>query len=331
MSSDATPRMGLAILPPTPAQPQVTHNEALHQIDALTDICLLGKFVNAPPASPSDGDTYLLGGAPTGAWSGQAWKLAYCLDGGWRFFAPFNGLRAYVAASNAFLVYQGSAWIDATALISASEVSIASAATCDLGAAGSLFVAVTGTTAITSLGTGVNLLRHVRFAGALILTHNAASLVLTSGATRVTGAGDNAAYVSDASGNWRELFYQRASLAAQAAEIQSAFTALTVTQNAGSISLYARRTNGVGTSATAIGDPSLGEVFAMVSGADSGSNRFQDTLKWSYSNFKVVDSLNIYGTPTARTYTLAGDTLRLQMASGSYDVQVSGWRTPETH
>ncbi len=331
MSSDATPRLNLAVLPPTPAQPQVTHNEALHQIDALTDICLLGKFANTPPATPSDGDTYLLGGAPTGVWSGQAYKLAYCLDGGWRFFAPFNGLRAYVAASHAFLVYLNGAWLDANALIAAGEAAIASAATCDLGAAGSLFVAITGTTTITSLGAGANLLRFVRFAGALTLTHNATSLILKIGASRVTGAGDTAAYVSDASGNWREIFYQRASLAAQAADIQSAFSALTVTQNGGSVSLYARRTNGVGASATAISDPSLAEVFAMVSGADSGSNRFQDTLKWSYSNFKVVDSLNILGAPAARTYTLSGDTLRLQMASGTYDVQVSGFRTTETH
>jgi hypothetical protein len=117
MSSDATPRMNLAVLPPTPAQPQVTHNEALHQIDALTDICLLGQFVNTPPASPADGDTYLLGGAPTGAWSGQSWKLAYCLDGGWRFFAPFNGLRATVAASCRLLVYLGGNWIDASTLV----------------------------------------------------------------------------------------------------------------------------------------------------------------------------------------------------------------------
>jgi hypothetical protein len=101
----------------TPAQPQVTHNEALHQIDALTDICLLGQFVSAPPASPADGDTYLLGGAPTGAWSGQAGKLAYCLDGGWRFFTPFNGLRATVPANHGFLVYLGGSWIDANMLV----------------------------------------------------------------------------------------------------------------------------------------------------------------------------------------------------------------------
>ncbi len=213
MSSDATPRMGLAILPPTPAQPQVTHNEALHQIDALTDICLLGQFVDTPPASPADGDTYLLGGAPTGAWSGQAYKLAYCLDGGWRFFAPFNGLRATVATSKTCLVYQGGGWTDANALISANEVSVASAATCDLGAAGSLFVAVTGSTTITSFGAGANLLRHVRFAGALTLTHNATSLILLGGASRVTAAGDCALYSSDGAGNWRERFYQAAASA----------------------------------------------------------------------------------------------------------------------
>jgi hypothetical protein len=210
MSSDATPRLNIAVLPPTPAQPQVTHNEALVTIDALTDICLLGQFINAPPVSPSDGDTYLLGGAPTGVWSGQAYKLAYCLDGGWRFLAPFNGLRAYVAATRAFLVYLNGAWLDANALIGAAETSIASAATCDLGAAGALCVAITGTTPITSFGSGANLLRLVRFAGALTLTYNATSLILPGGASIVTTAGDTALLSSDGSGNWRCRDYMRA-------------------------------------------------------------------------------------------------------------------------
>jgi hypothetical protein len=329
--SDNTPRLGLGQMVDGQELDALAINDALIALDALTDICFLGQFINTPPSSPADGDMYLLGGAPTGVWTGYAYKIAYCIDGAWRFFAPFNGLRAFVAPSNGFLVYDAGVWTDANALISAHEVSIASAATCDLAAAASLFVQVTGATAITSLGSGTNLLRFVRFAGALTLTHNATSLILRSGASRVTAAGDTAAYASDNSGNWRELFYQRSGAAAAAADLQTAFTALTVTQNNAMIALYARKTTGVGATATAISDSSLSEVFATVTGADASSNRFQDTLKWSYSNFKVVDSLNIYGAPAARAYSLAGDTLMLQMASGSYDINVAGFRTNDTH
>ena len=207
--SDETPRLKLAQLVSMQEMNDVTWNEALAQLDALVDLCLLGQYVNAPPANPQDGDAYLVGAAPTGAWSGYAYKIASCLDGAWRFYTPFNGLRAYVTATGALIAYLGGQWVDWNSLISANEVSIASASACDLGAAGSLFVQITGTTAITSFGTAANRLRFVRFAGALTLTHNAASLILLGGASRTTAAGDVGIYASDASGNWRERSYFR--------------------------------------------------------------------------------------------------------------------------
>jgi hypothetical protein len=208
--SDETPRLHLAQLVSLQELNAVTWNEALAQLDALVDLCLLGQYVNTPPAGPSDGDAYLIGGAPTGTWSGYAYKIAARLDGAWRFHTPFNGLRAYVTTTGAFIVYLNGTWTDWNSLISASETSIASAATCDLGAAGSLFVQITGNTAITSFGTGTNKLRFVRFAQGLTLTHNATSLVLLGGANRTTAAGDVGVYASDASGNWRERGYFRA-------------------------------------------------------------------------------------------------------------------------
>jgi hypothetical protein len=208
--SDETPRLRLAQLVSLQELNAVTWNEALAQLDALADLCLGGQYVNTPPAGPSDGDAYLVGGAPTGAWSGQPYKIASCLDGAWRFHTPFNGLRAYVTATGAFIVYVNGNWLDWNSLISASEASIASAATCDLGAAGSLFVQITGTTAITSFGTGANKLRFVRFAQGLTLTHNATSLILLGGVSRTTADGDVGVYASDTSGNWRERSYWRA-------------------------------------------------------------------------------------------------------------------------
>ncbi|MEQ9634596.1 MAG: hypothetical protein RLW68_00780 [Devosia marina] len=90
-------------------------------------------------------------------------------------------------------------------------VDVASATTCDIGAAASPNVNITGTTTITGFGTktaGVK--RYVKFAGALTLTHNATSLILPGAANITTAAGDTAALVSEGSGNWRMLWYQRA-------------------------------------------------------------------------------------------------------------------------
>jgi hypothetical protein len=111
--SDETARLKLAQLVSLQELNAVTWNEALAQLDALVDLCLKGRFVDAPPSAPADGDAYLVGGAPTGAWSGYAYKIAACLDGGWRFYTPYNGLKAWCAADKTLLVYCDGLWSDA--------------------------------------------------------------------------------------------------------------------------------------------------------------------------------------------------------------------------
>jgi hypothetical protein len=88
---------------------------------------------------------------------------------------------------------------------------IASAATTALSTATAAYVHVTGTTTITALGTvQAGTRRIVVFDGALLLTHNATSLILPTGANITTAAGDVAVFVSEGSGNWRCVGYTRA-------------------------------------------------------------------------------------------------------------------------
>lgn len=89
--------------------------------------------------------------------------------------------------------------------------SIASATTTDLSTVATIGATITGTTTITSLGTGANLLRVVKFSGALTLTHNATTLILPGGANITTAADDTAILLSDGSGNWTCVSYQKAS------------------------------------------------------------------------------------------------------------------------
>jgi uncharacterized cupin superfamily protein len=91
------------------------------------------------------------------------------------------------------------------------EADVASATTTDIGAASSMKVRVTGTTTVVSFGTTINVLRLVRFADILTLTHNGTSLILPGAANITTAAGDTAIFASDASGNWRCYDYERAS------------------------------------------------------------------------------------------------------------------------
>ena len=90
---------------------------------------------------------------------------------------------------------------------------IASAATTNLGAVEGLFHDITGTTTITSFGTvRAGVWKILKFEGALQITHNATSMILLGGANRTVGVGDIGIYISEGSGNWREVAYFDASV-----------------------------------------------------------------------------------------------------------------------
>jgi microcystin-dependent protein len=90
------------------------------------------------------------------------------------------------------------------------EAVIASATTTNILAAGTEFVAVSGTATITSFGTGANQKRFVRATGAFTLTHNATSLILPGGQNIKAASGDTFIVISDASSNCRVYAYMRA-------------------------------------------------------------------------------------------------------------------------
>lgn len=89
-------------------------------------------------------------------------------------------------------------------------VTLASAATTDIGAQNALAVEITGTTTITSFGTSYNGPRFLRFTGALTLTHNSTSLNLPGAANITTVAGDTAiAFPNLALNGWNVVQFQR--------------------------------------------------------------------------------------------------------------------------
>lgn len=93
----------------------------------------------------------------------------------------------------------------------APPVTIASAATVDIGAAASNIINVTGTTTITSFGTiAAGAVRIVNFSGSLILTYNATSLILPGGTSIATAANDVGVFQSLGSGNWKCVSYSQA-------------------------------------------------------------------------------------------------------------------------
>lgn len=97
------------------------------------------------------------------------------------------------------------------AINEAAPVVLASAGTVAIGAAASNNVTITGVTTITAFDTvAAGVVKRVKFTGVLLLTYNAASLVLPGAANITTQAGDEAVFRSLGAGNWECITYTRA-------------------------------------------------------------------------------------------------------------------------
>ena len=112
-----TVRLGLPFTVASQAQKEVTHNESLELLDALVQAAAVTVGDDTPPGSPAAGDCYVVGDTPTGAWVGQAQKLAYYTTG-WNFIAPWPGLTVWVATPGTLYTYDGSAWGESVATVS---------------------------------------------------------------------------------------------------------------------------------------------------------------------------------------------------------------------
>ena len=107
---DTTPNLSLPYIAAAQAQKHVTHNEALRALDAVVQLMVLDKDLSAPPGSPAEGARYIVAASPTGAWAGQAGRIAAWQDGAWAFYAPREGWLAWVADEDGLYVWSGTAW-----------------------------------------------------------------------------------------------------------------------------------------------------------------------------------------------------------------------------
>lgn len=112
-TSDASPRWGLPFLFSGQSQKEIFHNEAIFLLDSLISPYVLGEADDPAPLSPSHGNCWIIGAAPTGDFAEKPGWLAIWSENGWRFMEPCRGLRVFDAAANCCRVYEGVAWTDA--------------------------------------------------------------------------------------------------------------------------------------------------------------------------------------------------------------------------
>jgi hypothetical protein len=73
-------------------------------------------------ALPTTGVAYIIGGSPTGAWSGHATKIAQWTGSAWNILTPAEGWTAYNQALDATYVYN-SGWVSQAGAIITSGTS----------------------------------------------------------------------------------------------------------------------------------------------------------------------------------------------------------------
>ena len=99
-----TPILGIDELVASQAQPHLTLNTAIRLLEAAASLSVTEQ-TNTPPVSPVEGDRYIVGLAPTGAWVAHENEVAYYSGGAWRYITPTPGLTALNQSLAAFVAY----------------------------------------------------------------------------------------------------------------------------------------------------------------------------------------------------------------------------------
>lgn len=119
MSGTILPNLGLTGDIPDHAAWGIAGRANDRRLDALV-MPAVKSILNDPPGSPADGDRYLIGTAPTGAWATHAnavvaWNAALAT---WVYYVPKTGWREYVESVRARALYSGAAWATDDAQVS---------------------------------------------------------------------------------------------------------------------------------------------------------------------------------------------------------------------
>lgn len=108
---ETSSRLKLPYIQPSQAQKHVTHNEAIELLDVMTQLVVELFDATSPPTTPTAGETYALGAAPTGDWASHPNAVASYTGSGWLFVTPQKGWRACGGPDQELRVWNGTDWI----------------------------------------------------------------------------------------------------------------------------------------------------------------------------------------------------------------------------
>ncbi|HVQ09378.1 MAG TPA: DUF2793 domain-containing protein [Allosphingosinicella sp.] len=108
--TETSARFALPFILPGQAQKEVFHNEALTLIDAALHAQIEAGPLDDVPDEPEPGQCWIVGAGASGAWAGEADRLACWTAGGWRFVSPRPGMLAWNIDPGYWLHWTGAAW-----------------------------------------------------------------------------------------------------------------------------------------------------------------------------------------------------------------------------
>lgn len=82
----------------------------LKRLGAVVGLSVKSRATVTPPASPTDGDRYLVPPGATGAWSGKTDQIAVRVAGAWEFHVPKVGWLAYIEDEQVLSAYKPAGW-----------------------------------------------------------------------------------------------------------------------------------------------------------------------------------------------------------------------------
>lgn len=138
-------------------------NSDIRRINEVTHLAVTNATTTSPPATPSDGDRYIVPAGATGLWGGQTNAIAVRQNGVWVFYTPRPGWLAIDLSASRLLRYTGSAWSSAFDILDLNVGGILSLSRETISAAGSTQAQATEVSAqivnvaTVAAGTGVRL------------------------------------------------------------------------------------------------------------------------------------------------------------------------------
>lgn len=107
---DISENLELPYIMPNQAQKHVTHNEAIRQLDALTQISVISTTLLEAPNDTPFGSRYIIATDSIGVWAEKTNYIAAFQDNAWSYYQPKEGWIVWDQQDAKLLVFRQNSW-----------------------------------------------------------------------------------------------------------------------------------------------------------------------------------------------------------------------------